>query len=118
MIRVDLYYRRGRPVGLVVRGHAGYGPHGRDIVCAAVSALAQTAVLALERLLGLKPRVRVEDGYLECFLAGGGEGDPPPEAGLIFEVAALGLAEIRRVHPGYLVIHRREQTDRDERGGE
>jgi uncharacterized protein YsxB (DUF464 family) len=33
-----------------VKGHAGYAPHGQDIVCAAVSAIVQTAVLGLESI--------------------------------------------------------------------
>ncbi|MGB9885976.1 MAG: ribosomal-processing cysteine protease Prp [Moorellales bacterium] len=115
MIRVDLYYRQGRPVGMVVRGHAGYAPRGRDIVCAAVSALAQTTVLALERLLGLRPRLRIEEGYLECFLS---EEGFPPEAELLLESAALGLAEIERTHPSHLKIFRYQEGEQQRPGGE
>jgi len=32
-----------------IRGHAGYGPPGADIVCAAVSILCQTLIANLER---------------------------------------------------------------------
>lgn len=35
---------------IVVEGHAGHGPPGQDIVCAAVSALVQTLALSLDRL--------------------------------------------------------------------
>ena len=36
--------------GVAVTGHAGHGPPGQDIVCAAVSALVQTLALSLDRL--------------------------------------------------------------------
>lgn len=36
--------------GVTVTGHAGHGPPGQDIVCAAVSALVQTLALSLDRL--------------------------------------------------------------------
>lgn len=35
---------------LTVTGHAGYAPHGKDIVCAAESILVQAMACALERL--------------------------------------------------------------------
>lgn len=33
-----------------ITGHAGYAPHGQDIVCAAVSALVQTFIASVEEL--------------------------------------------------------------------
>jgi uncharacterized protein YsxB (DUF464 family) len=36
--------------GLTITGHAGFAPHGQDIVCAGVSALAQTLIVSLESL--------------------------------------------------------------------
>lgn len=35
---------------ITINGHAGYAPHGQDIVCAAVSALVQTFVASVEEL--------------------------------------------------------------------
>lgn len=39
MIRVTVYYQNNLPVGLNVKGHAGSGPYGHDLVCAAVSSI-------------------------------------------------------------------------------
>lgn len=36
--------------GLTIQGHAGFAPHGQDIVCAAVSALVQTFCASVEEL--------------------------------------------------------------------
>ena len=36
--------------GVTIRGHAQYAPHGSDIVCAAISALAQTFIASVEEL--------------------------------------------------------------------
>jgi uncharacterized protein YsxB (DUF464 family) len=36
--------------GLTIRGHAGFAPHGQDIVCSAVSALVQTFCEAVQEL--------------------------------------------------------------------
>lgn len=35
---------------ITIQGHAEYAPHGKDIVCAAVSALVHTLVASLEKL--------------------------------------------------------------------
>lgn len=40
-----------RSVGLItINGHAGYAPHGQDIVCAAVSTLTQVFLASVEEL--------------------------------------------------------------------
>lgn len=46
MIAID-YTVNGDTAELHVRGHAGYAPHGSDIVCAAVSSLCQTLALSV-----------------------------------------------------------------------
>ena len=46
-----------------MKGHAGFAPHGQDIVCAAVSFLA-TCTNALESIAGIVPKVRQKDGFL------------------------------------------------------
>lgn len=38
------------PGKITIEGHAGFAPHGHDIVCAAVSALAQTFVASVEEM--------------------------------------------------------------------
>ena len=50
-----------------IEGHAGYGEHGRDIICAAVSVLAQNTANSIERFTS-DPVEGVSDqerGYLE-----------------------------------------------------
>ncbi|PDO10229.1 MAG: hypothetical protein BLM47_08220 [Candidatus Reconcilbacillus cellulovorans] len=51
-----------------VSGHAGYAERGRDIVCAAVSAVTVGTVNAVEALTGIRLRTRVGDGRLEASL--------------------------------------------------
>ena len=44
MIKVNVKYNNNKVYELVIKGHAGYDEHGKDIVCAAVSAMAITTV--------------------------------------------------------------------------
>ena len=44
MIKVNVKYNNNKVYELVIKGHAGYDVHGKDIVCAAVSSIAITTV--------------------------------------------------------------------------
>ena len=55
---------------LVVQGHAGYGPAGQDIVCAAVSALVYALAGVLQEK-GQLARGDIREGYAD--IAGAGD---------------------------------------------
>ena len=46
---IQVKRKRGR---IEIDGHAGAGPYGHDVVCAAISALVQTLACSLEELTG------------------------------------------------------------------
>lgn len=48
--------------GLTVEGHAGYAETGKDIVCAAVSALTQTLIAGIESLTDDRISYEVKPG--------------------------------------------------------
>lgn len=91
--------------GFRVTGHANTAPHGQDIVCAAVSALTQTAVVGLERHLGRRIRLEMASGRLEVEL----ENAPDDLTGAVLETMLLGLKEIVKINPKSVRIseHRR-----------
>jgi len=64
MIRVQL-----APGRLTVRGHAGYGPQGADIVCAAVSALVYALIGDLRQRQLLR-ELTVRPGFVDLSAAG------------------------------------------------
>jgi len=52
MITITVY-RQGPDIhGFATEGHAGAAPEGQDIVCAAVSAIVQTAIFGLHEVAG------------------------------------------------------------------
>ena len=71
---------------LVVQGHAGYGPAGQDIVCAAASALVY-ALTETGKLAGLD----IRKGYAEVTGAGDCAGD--------FGLVRRGLALLAERYP-------------------
>ena len=51
--------------GLTVDGHAGYAETGNDIICAAVSALAQGLIHSMEALTDDRISYRIRDGHID-----------------------------------------------------
>lgn len=94
---------RGLVAGFRIAGHAGYADKGQDIVCAAVSALAQMAILGVKRVAGLSPSVRQAEGSLVCSLPGGASGDLVVGQGIL-ETMLLGIGEIAVAYPGCIAV--------------
>ena len=61
---------QGRIRTVTVKGHAGAGPYGFDLVCAGVSAVSVGTVNAIEALCGFDPLIDIaaDGGYLRCGL--------------------------------------------------
>lgn len=53
------------PLGLTVDGHAGYAKNGNDIICAAVSALAQGLVHSLVALTDDRITYHIAGGHID-----------------------------------------------------
>lgn len=51
--------------GLTVDGHAGYAEAGNDIICAAVSALAQGLIHSLDALTDDSISYQIRDGHID-----------------------------------------------------
>lgn len=69
MISVIIFKSNKQTNGIKVTGHSGYAEAGSDIVCASISALAQSVCVGLENVLKVKPKIKIEDAYLECFVS-------------------------------------------------
>ncbi len=65
MVDVSFYYGRdGFCYGFLMQGHAGFGEHGYDIVCAGVSSAAQMCCNGITDVLGVDVEICCEDGML------------------------------------------------------
>lgn len=67
MINILIIKKEEKIFKVECKGHSGYDEQGKDIVCSAVSAITQTALLGLIDLSG-SVLYEVRDGYLsfEC----------------------------------------------------
>ena len=96
MIRVSVKGTRENLRGFLIRGHAGFAEAGQDIVCAAVSALAATALLGLERYL---PDLTEREAH---------------DAQVILTVLLLGLEGVAEEYGRYIELALQEVKHHDE----
>ena len=64
MTTIRIFRTEGHITAVNVEGHTGYAEEGSDIVCAAVSALTQGALLGIREVAGIRAESRVSDGRL------------------------------------------------------
>lgn len=101
----------GELEGFSVQGHAGYAAAGKDIVCAGVSTLVQTAASALKRFLSLQPlfRKNSREGEEICVRLVLPRDLPEEEkntAGIILETMEIGMHGIARSYGEYIEVRR------------
>ncbi|HEY8424805.1 MAG TPA: ribosomal-processing cysteine protease Prp [Limnochordales bacterium] len=122
MLVVEVFRGEGGEIlGLRARGHAGWGRHGQDIVCAGASAILHAAVLGVTRHVGLPARVQAGDGYLELRLEPGGEAvgkavEAWGQAQAVLETAVLGLDEIAKQYARHVRLVQRHGGESDDHG--
>jgi uncharacterized protein YsxB (DUF464 family) len=85
---------------------------GEDVVCAGVSAVAQTALLGLDAFLpgGFDWRMRA-DGRLECFLIKKLSDEGQKASAIILGTLKLGLESIENSYGKYIKIRNRRRED-------
>ncbi|MCL1796269.1 MAG: ribosomal-processing cysteine protease Prp [Clostridia bacterium] len=106
---IDIRFHRsrsGRIHGFIVTGHAESAPRGKDIVCAGVSALAQTAPNALETVARVRPIVCAEDdGYLSVELPNGMTRRQRRDADIVLRTVEQGIRDIAATYAQHITIH-------------
>ena len=108
MTKVTLFRSEGRAVGFEAVGHAGDAPEGENIVCAAVSAITQTAIEGLSGYLGIKGAMSIAEAQLYYMLPDDISNEAWHDAETILETMAWGLRSIAETNGDYIRIFERE----------
>lgn len=98
----------GHVVKIKVNGHSGYAARGQDIVCAAVSAVVQTAVLGLEHTPGVRVDKRIDEGDLECTIDAPKSTEASIRADAITQAMLKGLQSIEAGHKRHVKLQVRD----------
>lgn len=94
----------------IVNGHSDYAVYGSDIVCSAVSALTQTAVMGLQDIAGISVNYSIEEGFLNCEIPIIHERDKLLKTNAILDTMILGLTNIEKNYSSYIYIVIKEEV--------
>jgi hypothetical protein len=87
-------------VQITVEGHSGKGRKGNDVACAGISAIAQTAVVGISRVAGLRQRITQREGYLDSVVETSGDRGKTEALRVIIATMVAGLTELEKTYPG------------------
>lgn len=89
--------------GFDVEGHSGYAEAGRDIVCAAISAITQATIMGLMYVIGIGCHCSSDanKGSLHCKIYGGRYYDFR-KAQILFDTMKIAIEDIVDQYPDYV----------------
>lgn len=91
--------KEDRIISFKVEGHAGYAPSGRDVVCAAVSALVVGTINGLEALTDATFDTTVSHGFTSVDIK-----EPTAYSNVLLNSMLLSLEGIQEEYPENLVV--------------
>ena len=110
MIEVNFFSHKGAWRGFTAGGHAGYAEAGQDIVCAAVSALVQSAIGGITEVVGAEAKAVIDpEGKAELRLTETDEGKCE-KARLLIEVLYRSLLSIEADRRDFLAVNTIEEN--------
>ncbi|SHJ89468.1 hypothetical protein SAMN02745975_03160 [Geosporobacter subterraneus DSM 17957] len=91
-----------------VKGHADAAERGEDIVCASISILAQTTILALHEIAAIDIMYEVNDGYVFCKLPDELSKEKREKASIILNTFHIGIRGTQGMYARYIELHDEE----------
>lgn len=104
MVEIKIFRDDQSIFGFSVAGHADFSARGSDIVCSAISALSQTAPLALEKIAGVQPLCTRKDGLLECHVPSDVDQGRFITCQVIFKTILTGIDNIAKQYPHFIKV--------------
>ncbi|MDR7857074.1 ribosomal-processing cysteine protease Prp [Tissierella sp.] len=96
-----------------IKGHAKYDEHGKDIICAAISVLSQTALLSLVEVCCLDERdikysIDEKTGFLDVNLPKNIEISILEKTQIVLNSLVVGINSVIESYPQYVTLEYRE----------
>ncbi len=91
-----------------VSGHAGYDVPGKDIICAAVSAIVQAAVIGLTDVVGLNIEYIQKNGNACCIIPEELSVGEREKADVVLKTMLYGLKSIQTGYSKYVSVLEKE----------
>jgi len=105
--------RNGSIVEYEIKGHTRYGSFGKDILCASISILSQTALISLNEVCGIEENniyylIDEKKGYLKVSLPSELSKSQRDKADIVLKTMEVGLKSLVDVYPDYITLKYRE----------
>ena len=104
MTRCEFFTENDRITGFSISGHSGYEEEGKDIVCAAISAVVTMAEATINDVCGAKAKVRVKDEQARVTLTLPVSCDEEDSVQAVLAGMMLTLCSLRDDYPDYIEV--------------
>ncbi|MCF6465364.1 ribosomal-processing cysteine protease Prp [Clostridium sp. Cult2] len=114
MIKVTIFKDKKGYIGRYnISGHAGYDIKGKDIVCAAVSVLAQTTLVSLVEVCGVPEKeidytIDEENGIIDVTISKVIDDNLRMKTEIVLKTLEVGIKSILENYPEYVTLKYRE----------
>ena len=104
MTKCEFFTQDDRITGFSVSGHSGYAEAGKDIVCAAISAVVTMAEATINDVCGAKAKVRVKEEDARVTLTLPNSCDEEDAIQAVLAGFLLYLVDLRDQYPDYIEV--------------
>ena len=107
MTDIKIYRKDNFIVGFECKNHSGFAKYGKDIVCAGISCITQTAILGIQNIANANCNVTIDEnlGYLKLEIV---EKDKNlqtfKDTQIILRTMLCGLEDLQRQYPKYMKL--------------
>ena len=104
MTKCEFFTEEDRITGFSISGHSGYAEAGKDIVCAAISAIVTMAEATINDVCGAKAKVRVKEEDARITLTLPAACDEEESVQAVLAGMLLTLCNMRDEYPDYIEV--------------
>ena len=104
MTKCEFFTEEDRITGFSISGHSGYAEAGKDIVCAAISAIVTVAEATINDVCGAKAKVRVKEEDARVTLTLPASCDEEESVQAVLAGMMLTLLSMREDYPDYIEV--------------
>ncbi|MBR5021677.1 MAG: ribosomal-processing cysteine protease Prp [Oscillospiraceae bacterium] len=104
MTKCEFFTEEDRITGFSISGHSGYAEAGKDIVCAAISAIVTMAEATINDVCGAKAKVRVKEEDARITLTLPAACDEEESVQAVLAGMLLTLCNMRDEYPDFIEV--------------
>lgn len=103
MIKILVEYRDGDISRVTAKGHAGYAKYGKDVVCSAVGAIIQTALIAIIDMSDADVKYeKNDDGFLRFEVPEPKSEEERIKQQAVLRAMVLGVGDVEKGYGPYV----------------